>query len=305
MERILITGALGQLGNAFVKNFNKTNSYLLATDIKHPKKKMNCDFEILDVLNKEKIDLLVEKYKINIIYHLAAILSANGEINPFNSWKLNMDSFQNIAEVSIKHNIEKIFWPSSIAVFGTESKLSLVSQNPSMNPSTMYGVTKLAGEKLANYYFKKFKLDIRSLRYPGVISTKTVPGGGTTDYVIEMINAAKKEKNYNCYLHKDTELPMIYIDDAIESAIKLMSIERKKISIYGSYNITSFSISPKKLIEEINKNGYKIKVEYNIDSRQKIADSWPRKIDDSKAKNDWGWKPKYGLDSSIKKSLND
>tara|TARA_B110000037_G_scaffold95665_1_gene112223 strand:+ start:2097 stop:3011 length:915 start_codon:yes stop_codon:yes gene_type:complete len=303
MDRILITGALGQLGVEFIKYFKKYNLFVLATDVRNPKKKLNCTFENADVLDKNRIDSLVKKYDINIIYHLVAILSANGEKNPFNSWKLNMDSFQNIAEIAVENRIKKVFWPSSIAVFGTESKLEFVTQNPLMNPSTIYGITKLAGEKLIDYYFKRFGLDIRSLRFPGIISTETQPGGGTTDYIIEMLNAAKKENDYCCFLSENTELPMMFIDDAIESAIKLMSVNRADLSISGSYNVTGFSITPNQLISEIQSNGFKTSVNFKPDFRQQIADSWPKKIDDSVSRNDWGWKPKFGLKESIEIAL--
>jgi len=303
MDRILITGALGQLGVEFIKYFKKYNLFVLATDVRNPKKKLNCTFENADVLDKNRIDSLVKKYDINIIYHLVAILSANGEKNPFNSWKLNMDSFQNIAEIAVENKIKKVFWPSSIAVFGTESKLEFVTQNPLMNPSTIYGITKLAGEKLIDYYFKRFGLDIRSLRFPGIISTETQPGGGTTDYIIEMLNAAKKENDYCCFLSENTELPMMFIDDAIESAIKLMSVNRADLSISGSYNVTGFSITPNQLISEIQSNGFKTSVNFKPDFRQQIADSWPKKIDDSVSRNEWGWKPKFGLKESIEIAL--
>jgi len=304
MERILITGALGQLGHEFIKYFNKKDVFVLATDIKDPSKDLPCLFEFADVLNKKKIDLLVKKYKINTIYHLVAVLSANGEKNPYNSWKVNMESFQNIIEISINNKIKKVFWPSSIAVFGTESNLDLVSQNPSMNPETIYGVSKLAGEKLANYYFNKFQLDIRSLRYPGIITIDTLPGGGTTDYIIEMLNAAKKRTNYTCFLDKETRLPMMYIDDAIEAAIKLMSVDRKKLTISSSYNITGFSITPFELAEEIKSRGFDIAVDYKADFRQKIANSWPKKIDDSIANKDWGWSNSFGLKETLNKVFN-
>jgi len=304
MERILITGALGQLGHEFIKYFNKKDVFVLATDIKDPSKDLPCLFEFADVLNKEKIDLLVKKYKINTIYHLVAVLSANGEKNPYNSWKVNMESFQNIMEISINNKIKKVFWPSSIAVFGTESNLDLVSQNPSMNPETIYGVSKLAGEKLANYYFNKFQLDIRSLRYPGIITIDTLPGGGTTDYIIEMLNAAKKRTNYTCFLDKETRLPMMYIDDAIEAAIKLMSVDRKKLTISSSYNVTGFSITPFELAEEIKSRGFDITVDYLADFRQKIANSWPKKIDDSIANKDWGWSSSFGLKETLDKVFN-
>ena len=202
MERVLITGALGQLGIEFIKYFEKNNIYVLATDIKFPSKKLSCDFEIADALDKESLDFLVKKNKINTIYHLVAVLSAAGEKNPIDSWKINMNSFHNIIEISLDNNIKKIFWPSSIAVFGTKSNLEMVDQNPILNPNTIYGISKLAGEKLINYYNKKFQLDIRSLRYPGIISFDTKPGGGTTDYVMEMIDSMSEGKEYQCFLEK-------------------------------------------------------------------------------------------------------
>ncbi len=303
MDRILITGALGQLGTEFIKHFKKLNVFVLATDIKLPKYKLQCEFEQADSLDKTRINELVKKHDINIIYHLVAILSASGEKDPFKSWKLNMNSFQNIAEISVENNIKKVFWPSSMAVFGTESKLDLVIQNPLMNPSTIYGITKLVGEKLMEYYFNRFRLDIRSLRYPGIVSVETAPGGGTTDYIIDMINAAKKGIDYTCFLDENTELPMMYIDDAINSAITLMAAKKSNLSILGSYNITGFSITPKKLLNEIKSNGFNLKVNYEPDFRQKIADSWPKKIDDSSSKKDWGWNPEFGLKETIIEAL--
>lgn len=299
MQRILITGALGQLGLEFIKYFEKSDVYVLATDIRTPSEKLSCEFEKADALDKDRLDQLVKKYKINTIYHLVAVLSANGEKNPFSSWNLNMNSFQNIVEISLDNNIKKIFWPSSIAVFGTDSNLDFVSQNPSMSPETIYGVSKLAGEKLSSYYFNKFGLDIRSLRYPGIISTDTLPGGGTTDYIIEMLNAAKNKSDYTCFLSEETKLPMMYIDDAIDAAIKLMSVERKKLTISTSYNVTGFSITPSELENQIKSRGFDIKIDYKPDFRQKIANSWPKKIDDSSSIKDWEWSCNFGIKETL------
>ena len=301
MQRILITGALGQLGLEFIKYFEKSDVYVLATDIRTPSEKLSCEFEKADALDKDRLDQLVKKYKINTIYHLVAILSANGEKNPFSSWNLNMNSFQNIVEISLDNNIKKIFWPSSIAVFGTDSNLDFVSQNPSMSPETIYGVSKLAGEKLSSYYFNKFGLDIRSLRYPGIISTDTLPGGGTTDYIIEMLNAAKNKSDYTCFLSEETKLPMMYIDDAIDAAIKLMSVERKQLTISTSYNVTGFSITPSELKNQIKSRGFDIKIDYKPDFRQKIANSWPKKIDDSSSIKDWEWSCNFGIKETLDK----
>tara|TARA_B100000787_G_scaffold169098_1_gene159355 strand:- start:1350 stop:2264 length:915 start_codon:yes stop_codon:yes gene_type:complete len=301
MQRILITGALGQLGLEFIKYFEKSDVYVLATDIRTPSEKLSCEFEKADALDKDRLDQLVKKYKINTIYHLVAILSANGEKNPFSSWNLNMNSFQNIVEISLDNNIKKIFWPSSIAVFGTDSNLDFVSQNPSMSPETIYGVSKLAGEKLSSYYFNKFGLDIRSLRYPGIISTDTLPGGGTTDYIIEMLNAAKNKSDYTCFLSEETKLPMMYIDDAIDAAIKLMSVERKQLTISTSYNVTGFSITPSELENQIKSRGFDIKIDYKPDFRQKIANSWPKEIDDSSSIKDWEWSCNFGIKETLDK----
>jgi nucleoside-diphosphate-sugar epimerase len=303
MERILITGALGQLGQEFIKYFVKNNIYVLASDIRSPENKLNCDFEVANAMDINRLDNLVKKHKINTIYHLVAVLSAKGEENPFNSWKLNMESFQNIIEISITNKINKIFWPSSIAVFGTKSNLENVNQDPVLNPSTIYGISKLSGEKLISYYNNKFDLDIRSLRYPGIISFESKPGGGTTDYVMEMIESLKKGENYTCFLNKSSRLPMLYINDAILGTIKYMSTDKIKLSVKDSYNITGFSISPLELFEKLKEIGCKGKINYKPDFRNKIAETWPKEIDDSVAKRDWNWEANYGLDETLKKTF--
>ena len=215
------------------------------------------------------------------------------------AWKINMKSFQNIISLSINNGIKKIFWPSSIAVFGTKSNLSFAAQDSILNPETIYGISKLAGERLINYYNKKFDLDIRSLRYPGIISFNTKPGGGTTDYIIEMIQALKNGKDYTCFLNKNTELPMLYIDDAVKGTIEYMSVNKQNLNIKDSYNITGFSITPDKLEKKLIELGCSAKVIYKSDFRQDIADTWPKKIDDSSAKNDWNWKFEYGLKETL------
>jgi len=300
MERILITGALGQLGQEFIKFFNKNNTYVLATDIRSPLKVLSCDFEIADAMDEKRIDYLIKKNNINVVYHLVAVLSANGEKNPFMAWEINMKSFQNIISLSINNGIKKIFWPSSIAVFGTKSNLSFVKQDCILNPNTIYGISKLAGERLIDYYNNKFDLDIRSLRYPGIISFDTKPGGGTTDYIIEMIQSLKNEKEYTCFLNKNTKLPMLYIDDAINGTIKYMSINKINLRVKDAYNITGFSITPFELEKKLNELGCSAKVIYNSDFRQDIADTWPKEIDDSTARKDWGWKFDYGIDKTLK-----
>ena len=303
MERVLITGALGQLGHEFIKFFIKKNIYVLASDIRYPKEKLNCDFEIVDAMDNERLNVIVKKYNINTIYHLVAVLSATGEKNPFKSWKVNIESFQNIIEVSIENKIQKIFWPSSIAVFGTKSKLENVSQDPILNPNTIYGISKLAGEKLISYYNEKYDLDIRSLRYPGIISFESKPGGGTTDYVMEMIESLKKGEDYICFLEKDTRLPMLYIEDAILGTIKFMSSKRKNLNVKESYNITGFSITPEELELKLKENGCIGNVIYKPDYRNEIAKTWPKNINDNIAKEDWNWKANFGLNNTLEQAF--
>jgi len=303
MERVLITGALGQLGQEFIKFFIKKNIYVLASDIRHPEEKLNCDFEIVDAMDNKRLNVVVKKYNINTIYHLVAVLSASGEKNPFKSWKVNMESFQNIIEVSIENKIKKIFWPSSIAVFGTKSNLENVSQDPILNPNTIYGISKLAGEKLISYYNKKYDLDIRSLRYPGIISFESKPGGGTTDYVMEMIESLKKGEDYICFLEKDTRLPMLYIEDAILGTIKFMSSKKNKLNVKESYNITGFSITPEELELKLKENGCIGNVIYKPDYRNEIAKTWPKNINDKISKEDWDWKANFGLNNTLEKAF--
>ena len=304
MDRVLITGALGQLGTSLQKALHKKGDFVIATDIRDTTKKIECQYEKLDVLSYDELYKIVKKHEINVIYHLVAILSAKGEKNPFHSWKINMETFQNIIDVSIKCKIKKIFWPSSIAVFGKDSNLKFVPQNAYTKPTTIYGVSKLAGEKLMNYYCYKYKLDIRSIRFPGIISMETKPGGGVTDYIIEMLHASKKGKDYNCFLNKDKRLPMIYMEDAISAIILLMSADRSRLSISSSYNILGFTATPEEFYLAIKSNGYNIGITYKEDFRQKIANNWPENLDDTQAKKDWGWSPKFGLEKTIKSALN-
>ena len=254
-------------------------------------------------MDNERLNVVVKKYNINTIYHLVAVLSASGEKNPFKSWKVNMESFQNIIEVSIENKIKKIFWPSSIAVFGTKSNLENVSQDPILNPNTIYGISKLAGEKLISYYNKKYDLDIRSLRYPGIISFKSKPGGGTTDYVMEMIESLKRGEDYICFLEKDTRLPMLYIEDAILGTIKFMSAKKKNLNVKESYNITGFSITPKELELKLKENGCIGNVIYKPDYRNEIAKTWPKNINDKISKEDWDWKANFGLNNTLEEAF--
>ena len=290
-NRILITGALGQLGEFFVKSLNNSNNFVLATDI-IVNKTLNCDFELFDIMDYERGDYLINKYKINQIYNFAAILSANGEKNPLSTWDINNAGFMNIAKLCIKNNIKQIFWPSSIAVFGTNSNLDFVKNDEPMLPGTIYGVSKLACEKVMNYFNYKNLLDIRSIRLPGIVSNSK-PGGGTTDYIVEMLYNAKQKKSYTCFLKENTCLPMIHVQDAVDASIKLMNLNKNQISLNYPYNISSFETSPNSWLNTIRSLGYDLDMKYNIDFRQNIADSWPKKIDDNILRNQINWQPIY------------
>lgn len=290
-NRILITGALGQLGKFFIDSLINQGNYVLATDIKNSND-LNCDFEIFDVNDLKKGDELIKKYKINQVYNFAAILSAKGEINPTKTWDLNNSGFFNIVDLCLKYKINKVFWPSSIAVFGKNSNLNLPSINEPLYPETIYGASKLACEKAMYYFNFKNIIDIRSIRFPGIVSNSK-PGGGTTDYIVDMLFSAAKKKNFTCFLKNDTVLPMMHINDAVNASIMLMNIEKKNISINSPYNISSFETSPSKWCDTINSLGYELKIDYKVDYRQNIADSWPKKVDDSLLRKDIDWIPKF------------
>ena len=258
--------------------------------------------ELVDVTNKESIENIVKKYDVDEIYNLAAILSAAGEKNPQLAWNVNMIGHYNVLEVAREYKL-RVFWPSTIAVFGPTTPKYNTPQHTIIEPVTMYGITKYAGELLARYYVYKYDLDIRGLRWPGIISSEAMPGGGTTDYAVEMFYYALENKVYECYLREDTMLPMMYMPDAIKSVIQLMSVDKNRLSIYVGYNVTSFSITPKQLEEEIKKYIPEFKVVYKPDYRQKIAESWPRSIDDSVAQAEWGWKPDWDFQAMVKDML--
>jgi nucleoside-diphosphate-sugar epimerase len=303
-QRILITGALGQLGLALIRELSKQeNTYVLATDINIPKNELSVDFEQVNALDKNRLESLIIKHEINCIYHFAAILSANGEQNPFVSWDVNVNSFQVVVSLAIKHNIQRLFWPSSIAVYGRDKNPINAPQQVDMNPLTIYGVSKLASEKLIMYYHNKYNIDIRSLRLPGVLSTD-LAGGGTTDYAVEMVQAAKNEMPYTCFLAPQTELPMVYIDDVIMAIQQLMEVDFSAHQRAHSYNIMGFSLTPRKLENQLKKMGFPIVVNYSPDYRQQIAESWPRTIYDQLAKTDWGWSPKFDLERSVKRMIS-
>lgn len=300
MSRILIIGSEGQLGSE-LSNFLESKidaDNIILSDIKQ-KSKSSLTYLQLDALNYSQLEVAVKDYNISEIYHLAAILSAKGEENPMLTWDINMNSLFNVLELARNKVIEKVFWPSSISVFGTNTPKIETDQFSIKEPVTVYGISKLAGERWCEYYNSKYDTDVRSVRFPGIISSNTLPGGGTTDYAVEIFYSFLKKEKYNCFLDKKSMLPMIYIDDAIESIHKLMSADKKKLSVKSSYNLASFSLSPEIIEKELKKIDDTFIVEYNPDFRQKIADSWPASINDKFSRIDWLWKPQYDLNKTI------
>jgi len=295
---ILITGASGQLGTVLTEKLQEKYGVnnVIATDLRD-NPNFAGTFEKLDATDFDAIKEIVLKYKVTQIYHLAAILSANGEKYPLSTWDINMKTFFNVLEVSRLHDIKKVFFPSSIAVFGDNIDRIDTAQSSNLTPSTVYGISKVAGENWSKYYFDKYGLDVRSIRYPGVIGYQSLPGGGTTDYAVDIFIKAIKNENYECFLSNSTTLPMIYMDDVIRATIELMEAPKEAISVRTSYNLAGMSFNPKQLTKAIQKIYPDFQVSYKPDFRQKIADSWPMSIDDSDARKDWNWKPKYTIDS--------
>ena len=304
MENILIIGSEGQLGSELedylVSLYGRKKIY--SSDIK--KNNSNSEnFIVLDALDKDDIYKTIKENNIKIVYHLAAILSAKGEDNPIKTWNLNMNTLFNILELAKEKILSKVFWPSSIAVFGPSSPKNPAPQFSIMDPTTVYGISKLAGERWCEYYNKNYSTDIRSIRFPGIISYKSLPGGGTTDYAVDIFHSAMKDEKYSCFLKEDTYLPMLYIDDALMAMNKIMEEKKSNLSIASSYNLSAMSFSPKELFESIKKHKKNFEIEYNHDYRQKIADTWPQRIDDSHARNDWGWKENFNLDKMTKEII--
>ncbi len=301
MERkILVTGALGQIGSELIPALREKFGNKNVIAVGHHKKpteefKNAGPFETADTRNKEEIRMLIEKYNINTIYNLVGVLSAVGEQKPDLAWDVNMNSLKNVLELAVEYKIDRLFWPSSIAAFGPTTPLENTPQQTILEPTTMYGVTKVAGELLCQYYFVKYGLDVRSLRYPGIISWKTLPGGGTTDYAVAIYYEAIKQGSYDCFVSEDTVLPMMYMDDAVKATIQLMEADSEKIKIRTSYNLTAVSFSAKELANNVEKHIKGFTCSFSPDERQKIADSWPSTIDDSKARTDWGWQHQFDL----------
>lgn len=305
-DTILVTGACGQIGSELVMALRARGNNVIATDLKVPSRELleSGEFQRLDVLNKSSLATIVSKFKVNQIYHLAALLSATGEQNPELAWRVNMKGLRNILDCSVELGVKRLFFPSTIAVFGPTSPKHNTPQHCVMEPNTIYGISKQAGERWCDYYYQKKGLDVRSLRYPGLISYKTKAGGGTTDYAVEIFFEAVKHKQYNCFLSENTILPMMYMPDAIRGTIELMNAPASSLSIRSAYNFSAFSFSPQDLAKCITVEVPDFSIQYAPDFRQAIADSWPASIDDSFARNDWGWKPEFTLEKMTKDMLS-
>ena len=306
-SKILIIGACGQIGSELTLKLRELcgKDYVIASDIKESNQEVvdSGIFEILDAKNYDAIKECVKKHNIDTIYLMAAILSAKGEKYPMKAWDLNMTTLFNVLNLAKDKVIKRIFWPSSIAVFGPTTPKNMTPQITVMEPTTVYGISKQVGERWCEYYYKNYQVDVRSLRYPGIISWKTHPGGGTTDYAVEIYHKAISDKHYDCFLKADTELPMMYMDDAIKATIDIMNADSEAIKIRSSYNLSAMSFTPSDLSASIKKHIHEFTMTYEPDFRQKIADSWPNSIDDSHARNDWGWNPAFNLKTTTDEML--
>jgi len=303
-EKILVIGSSGQIGTELTEKLQEIYGVenVIAADIKKPNQFVGI-FEELDVLDEKRMFEIVSKYGVSQIYLLAALLSASAEKNPPFAWKLNMNSLFNVLELAKEKKIKKIYWPSSIAVFGPSTPKEKVPQNAITEPSTVYGISKLAGERWCEYYFIKHGVDVRILRYPGLISYKSPPGGGTTDYAVDIFFKAVETGCYSCFLKKDTMLPMMYMPDAIRATIEIMQADSKNFNVGSSYNIAGMSFSPDQLSKEIKVHIPSFEIEYRPDFRQLIADSWPHTINDSSARTDWNWKPEYEIKNMVRSMI--
>jgi len=306
-DKILVIGACGQVGTELVENLQNIYgaSNVVASDIRKSDNPVfsNSRFEMLDVLDKPRIKEVFKTYKPTIVYHLAALLSATAEKKPKFGWELNMDGTFNIFDACIEHNVKRIFWPSSIAVFGPTTPRVNTPQSTILEPNTIYGITKLAGERYCEYYFRRYGLDVRSIRYPGLIGWKSKPGGGTTDYAVDIFYNALQKGSYECFLNAETTLPMMHMDDAVRATIEVTDTSIEDIKIRSSYNISGVSFNPQELANEIAKHIPEFSITYKPDSRQNIANGWPQSIDDQFARKHWGWKEKYNLEELVKNML--
>jgi len=307
MSKTIVIGAGGQIGTELVLALRKLKGEqaVIAADLKDscPPLLANGPYVKLDILDRDTVRNYIISNEIKEVYLLAALLSATAEKNPDFAWKLNMEGLFTILDLAKEGHISKIFWPSSIAVFGTTTPMDNTPQHTIMEPSTVYGISKQAGERWCEYYFNKFNVDVRSIRYPGLISYKSLPGGGTTDYAVDIFYKAKAGEKFTCFLKEDTALPMMFMDDAINATIQLMESPSENIKIRSAYNLGGISFTPKTLSESIKKEMPDFEIDYQPDFRQAIADSWPNSIDDSFAEKDWGWKHQFDLDAIVKVML--
>jgi nucleoside-diphosphate-sugar epimerase len=308
MDKVLVIGACGQVGTELVENLQNIHgsSRVVASDIKTPTNEvfLNSEFVHLNVLDKVQIKEVFQTHKPTIVYHLAALLSATAEENPKFGWELNMDGTFNIFDACIDHGVKRIFWPSSIAVFGPTTPRVNTPQSTILEPNTIYGITKLAGERYCEYYFNRYNLDVRSIRYPGLIGWKSLPGGGTTDYAVDIFHQALKNGQYDCFLKEQTTLPMMHMEDAVRATLEITDAPSNLIKVRSSYNIAGVSFNPEQLTQEIKKHIPQFKISYQPDHRQKIANSWPESIDDQIARADWGWQEKYNLEKLVVNMLD-
>ncbi len=308
MNKILITGALGQLGTELSDSLRAIYGVenVIVSDIRPPLDDVaDGVFELLDVKDSQALRAIVDKHEVTQVYHLAAILSAKGEENPALAWDLNMSSLLNVLDIAKDKALEKIFWPSTIGVFGPSTPKKNTPQHTVMDPTTVYGISKLAGERWCAYYHEKYGVDIRSLRYPGLVGHRSLPGGGTTDYAVDIYHKAVQQKGYHCFLKADTYLPMMYMPDAVKATLELMQAPKEQIKERGSYNIAAISFTPEQVAQSIREQLPDFEINYRPDYRQEIADTWPDSIDDSAARADWGWKPEYDLSAMTSSMLTE
>ena len=302
-DRILITGAGGQIGQVLGQALQDEYgaNCVLATDLKTVSSFAN--FDKLDVLDIDRFTALIQRFRPTVLYHLAGILSAVGERNPDRAWTVNTQGWINALGLAVRNKVNRVFFPSSIAVFGPGSPLTATGQNVPLHPSTVYGITKMAGESIGDYFFRKHSLDVRGLRYPGIISYQTVPGGGTTDYAVDIFHQLLVTGSYECYLASDRLLPMMYIDDAIRGTLQLMQADPENIRVRTAYNFGAMSFSPMELVEEIKQYLPDAKVNFNPDFRNEIASNWPQEIIDDEARKDWNWNPQFGIRETVREMI--
>lgn len=303
-ETILVTGANGQIGTVLTQALREAygKNRVIATDISSSKQG-DPHFHILDVLDQDALQAVVEKHKVTQIYHLAAILSAKGEQNPKWAWEVNMSGLFNVLETARAQQL-RVFSPSSIAVYGGQTPKVNTPQHAVLQPETVYGISKVAGEHWCKYYFQRYGVDVRSVRYPGIVGYQSLPGGGTTDYAVDVYHYAVKEETYPCFLAPDTRLPMMYMEDAIRATLELMQAPPERIKVRTSYNLEGMSFTPAEITAAIRKHHPNFAIDYEPDFRQQIAESWPESIDDSAAREDWGWQPAFDLDKMTQEMLS-